>query len=36
MPLLFETGFYRVTQPKVLVACSPAVQVLLPVRVLAC
>lgn len=26
MPLLFETGFYRVTSPSVLVACSPAVQ----------
>lgn len=27
MPLLFETGFSRVTCPRVLVACSPEVQV---------
>ena len=26
MPLLFETGFYRLTRPRVLVACSPDVQ----------
>jgi dephospho-CoA kinase len=26
MPLLFETGFYRLTRPRVLVVCSPEVQ----------
>lgn len=26
MPLLFESGFYRLTRPRVLVACSPATQ----------
>lgn len=26
MPLLFETGFYKLTRPRVLVACGPAVQ----------
>ncbi|EFN59160.1 hypothetical protein CHLNCDRAFT_138020 [Chlorella variabilis] len=26
MPLLFETGFARLTSPNVLVACSPAIQ----------
>ncbi len=26
MPLLFETGFWRLTRPRVLVACSPEVQ----------
>lgn len=26
MPLLFETGFYRLTRPRMLVACSPEVQ----------
>ncbi|GAB4817688.1 hypothetical protein N2152v2_004734 [Parachlorella kessleri] len=26
MPLLFETGFFHVTRPRVLVACSAAVQ----------
>lgn len=26
MPLLFETGFYRLCWPRVLVACSPATQ----------
>lgn len=27
MPLLFETGFYKVTSYNVVVACSPDVQV---------
>ena len=26
MPLLFESGFYLLTRPRVLVACSPATQ----------
>lgn len=26
MPLLFESGFYRLTHPRVLVACSPGTQ----------
>lgn len=28
MPLLFETGFYRVTRPNILVACSEDMQLM--------